>query len=264
MTVQPLISVITPTAVCGPHVRRAVESVREQDHPHVEHVVVGDACTGAARARLDALADGPASRVPLRVLNASTPALDVASYRPARAARVRTVGAGAARGELLAFLDDDCEFEPGHLTEMVRTLVEQPHLEAVHCWRRIVRADGSPYLAEASPWESDPGQARREYDDLVAAGVWVAGTNLLRDRLEAHTVDSSCWLLRRHLLDRVPFRWHYTRREREAHLGEDVAFCFDLRAQGTSVGCVEQDSVRYYLGGFSTCGTRDYGAAHAE
>lgn len=255
---QPLVSVITPTAACGPLIRRAVASVRRQDYPQLEHIIVGDACTGAALARLTTVTSEQPHRIPMQVINAPCPAPGIATYRPARAARARMAGVRVARGDLLAFLDDDNEYEPGHITTMVRAILEQPLVPAVHCWRQLVNPDGSPYLVPASPWEGHPERARRDYDDLVAAGVWIPGTNLLRDRLAANTIDSSCWLLRRELLARVPFRLAYSVQERNARLGEDVAFCFDLQRHAVPVRCLPQHSVRYYLGGFSTSGSRDY------
>jgi len=258
MAAQPLVSVITPTLTCSPALQRALDAVQHQDYPNLEHVVIGDACTGPAQARLDALARTGGNAVPVRVVNGPEPPPETATYRPARAAHARTSGVHEARGALLAFLDDDNEYEPDHVSAMVQAMEERPTLQAVHGWRQIFNADGSPYLAPSNPWENDPEQARRDYDNFVAGGDWLAGTNLLRDRLERNTVDSSCWLLRRALLDRVPFRLTYTLAERAARLGEDVAFCLDLQRHGVPVGGVPRHSVRYFLGGFSTSGTRDY------
>lgn len=258
MSPLPLVSVITPTVACGPLISRTIASVRRQDYPRLEHVIVGDALRGPARRRLDGLVAGPTHRVTLRVLNSPEPAPEVASYRPARAAHARTAGLGAASGDLVAFLDDDNEYEPDHITAMVRHLLARPPLQAVYCWRQLLNADGSDYLTQANPWEGDPEQARRDYDTLVAARVWVPGTNLLRDRLDANTVDASCWLMHPELLTRVPFRLLYSGADRAVRLGEDVAFCFDIKRHGIQVGCVENYSVRYYLGGFSTSGARQY------
>lgn len=253
----PFVSVITPTAHCRASIQRAVDAVRRQDYPHVEHVIVGDACIGEARTRLAALARAAPHRTALRVVNAPSAPPGIATYRPARAANARMIGARAARGRLLAFLDDDNEFEPDHITAMVRAY-EEPDVQAVYCWRQLVNPDGSPYLEPASPWYADPELARRDYERRVAAGVWEPGTNLLRDSLQSNTVDSSCWLLERDLLAKVPFRLTYEDRDRAAKLGEDVAFCFDLKRHAIPVACVQRHSVRYYLGGFSTTGDRNY------
>lgn len=258
MVSQPKVSVITPTATGGPLIRRAIDSVRRQDYPHLEHIIVGDSCAENALTSLTTLAPQRAHSVPLRAFNAARPIFDVATYRPARAAHARMAGVRAASGGLLAFLDDDNEYDPGHITAMVQAIQEQPRVQAVYCWRQLLHPDGSPYLTPASPWEGHPERARRDYDDLVAAGVWVPGTNLLQDSLAANTVDSSCWLLRRELLTRVPFRITYRAPERAAKLGEDVAFCFDLQRHAIPVSHVPRHSVRYYLGGFSTSGNRDY------
>jgi glycosyltransferase involved in cell wall biosynthesis len=257
MLLQPLVSVITPTTACdrGSLIRRAIDSVRRQDYPCLEHIIVGDQCAANA---LTPLAEEQPHGVPLRAFNAPCPVSDIATYRPARAAHARMAGVRAARGSLLAFLDDDNEYEPGHVAAMVQAIQGRPHVPAVYSWRQLVHPDGSPYLTPASPWEGDPLRARRDYDDLVAAGVWVPGTNLLQDSLATNTVDSSCWLLRRELLTRVPFRITYRGQERTARLGEDVAFCFDLQRYAIPVRQVPQHSVRYYLGGFSTSGNRDY------
>ncbi|MGH3322150.1 MAG: glycosyltransferase family 2 protein [Streptosporangiaceae bacterium] len=258
MLSPPLVSVITPTEACRASLTRSIDSVRRQGYPRLEHVVVGDACDGDRLSRLEALAYKGSSTVPLWVANAPRAPGDVASYRPARAAHVRMVGAHVARGDLLAFLDDDNEYEPDHLMAMVQAIERRPRVRAAYCWRQLVHPDGSPYVTPASPWERDPRQAARDYHDLVAAGVWIAGTNLMRDRLERNTVDSSCWLLRKDLLVDVPFRVSYGADERRVRLGEDVAFCFDLRERAVPVRCVPRYSVRYYLGGFSTSGSGSY------
>lgn len=254
----PLVSVIIPTACCGPDIDRAIASIQRQDYPNLEIVVAGDACTGAAERRLHALPRERSGAVTVRVINAPSPPGDTATYRPARAAHARTVGTAVGRGGLLAFLDDDNEYEPEHLSDLADTLEHRPELLGAYCWRQLLDTSGAPYRRYASPWEIDPVQARRDYNTLVAAGVWVEGTNLLRDRLDHNTVDSSCWMLRPELLMRVPFRLSYTPAEREVRLGEDVAFCMDLRRRRVPVGCVPMHSVRYHLGGFSTSGPRNY------
>jgi GT2 family glycosyltransferase len=183
---------------------------------------------------------------------------DAATYRPARLAHARAVGVRHAATDLVAFLDDDNEFEPDHIGSLVEAITEDPSLMAVHSWRMILEADGSPYLRPESPWEGDPELARRDYQEFVDTGVWVPGTNLMRDRVDRNTVDFSCWVLRRELLDLVPFRLAYSPQERAHRLGEDVAFCFDLSHHRIPVGCVQRHSVRYYLGGFTTSGRREY------
>jgi glycosyltransferase involved in cell wall biosynthesis len=256
----PLVTVVTPTLGRQSLFTRVVPSVRRQHYPHVEHLIVCDPLGPTPEELLRQLTTkcGVAD-VAMRVVPAGEMADQRASsYRPARAAHARMAGVAAARGELIAFLDDDNEYEADHLGSTARALFEHGGARAVHSWRTLYTSDGEPFLDRRNPWTSEIAQAREDYHALVAAGVCVEGSNQMLDSIHQNTVDSSEWLIRRDVLDAVPWRTTYSPSERAALLGEDVAFCFDLKSKGVRVVCTRRATVRYYLGGFSTSGFKGY------
>jgi glycosyltransferase involved in cell wall biosynthesis len=109
---EPLISVITPTwrrhdLLLG----RCVPSVRLQDYPAVEHVVVSDGPDPDLAARMAA----EAPDVVFAELGEHDPGARWGHH-------ARLHGIGLAAGDLIAYLDDDNEFRPQHLSAVAAAL----------------------------------------------------------------------------------------------------------------------------------------------
>jgi GT2 family glycosyltransferase len=121
-----------------PRLLAAVDSLRRQTCPPAEVVVVVDH-------RADLLADLRGSLAGARVVeNGGRPGLSGS----------RNAGLAACRGELVAFLDDDAEAEPGWLASLLRHLAEPA----------VVGAGGRASLA----WESGrPAWFPAEFDWVV-------------------------------------------------------------------------------------------------
>lgn len=109
---------------------RAIESALAQTRPPAEVVVVDDCSTDATR---DALADwhrrDPRVRPVFRATNGG----------PAGA---RNTGVAAARGELVAFLDSDDVWLPGHLEQCAGLLAADPALDLAFSDVRRVTTSG--------------------------------------------------------------------------------------------------------------------------
>ena len=105
---QPLISVIVPTYNRAALLREAVDSVRRQTYRHWELIVVDDGSTDDTTALLAGFAE-PRLRV-------------IRSEHTGNPARVRNAGLAVARGEYVAFLDDDDLWQPGKLAVQVPLL----------------------------------------------------------------------------------------------------------------------------------------------
>ncbi|XVX19506.1 glycosyltransferase family 2 protein [Actinomycetota bacterium] len=117
------VSVIIPT-LGRPSLTVAVESALEQD-VDVEVLVVND-----SGSPLTPPVDSPAVRV-------------IDTEGRTGAAHARNVGMAEAKGEFLAFLDDDDVWLPGHLTRALQVLAERPDCDIVGCRGLTLQDDGT-------------------------------------------------------------------------------------------------------------------------
>jgi mycofactocin system glycosyltransferase len=102
----PSVTVVVPVRDRPRALARAIASLRAQDYPpeRLEVVVVDDGSSFAAEA---------------------PEGVRVVHVRPSRGpAGARNAGASAARGQVLAFVDSDCEAEPGWLRELATELAD--------------------------------------------------------------------------------------------------------------------------------------------
>jgi hypothetical protein len=182
-------------------------------------------------------------------------------YAPARTTPLRNRGIALARGRWIAHLDDDNEYEHDHLATLVDTLRRHASARVAHSWRRLFNRDGSPYIVrEHNPWFPHEEDARRSYDELLRAGVFLPGSNEMRDRPLGpagegyYLVDSSELIVERSLHLEIPFRTRFSAAERASGLREDRAFCMDVYAAGLTVVPSRRSTLRYYMGGYSNDG----------
>ncbi len=119
MDAWPFISVILPTHSRLPQLKQALASVRQQIYPadRYELVVVDDGST-----------DGTAHYLRQQ---AEAGNLRYLSQPAAGAAAARNAGARLARGEIVAFTDDDCLPEAGWLTALAQAYAPAPRPVAV-------------------------------------------------------------------------------------------------------------------------------------
>lgn len=108
MTAGSLISVIIPTYKRAALVQRAIASVRQQTYRNLEILVVDDASPDDTASVVRAIPE-PRIRYIRHEKNKGLPA-------------VRNTGIRAARGELIAFLDDDDEWRNDKLEKQVRAM----------------------------------------------------------------------------------------------------------------------------------------------
>ncbi|HEY0782218.1 MAG TPA: glycosyltransferase family A protein [Thermoanaerobaculia bacterium] len=109
----PRISAIVPVYNGRRFLSTALASVFAQSLPPCELIVVDDGSTDGS---LDALADLAASTVPVRTLRQPNAGQSAA----------RNLAAREARGEFLAFLDQDDIWSPDHLERLVEPLLANP------------------------------------------------------------------------------------------------------------------------------------------
>ena len=155
---EPLVSVILPAYQGERFLAEAIDSALGQDYPHVEVIVVDDGST-------DASADIARARG-VRLIEQANLGVSAA----------RNTGLAAARGDLIAFLDQDDYFAPDKLTTQVACLTAEPELDFVLGGLRIVLKPGTPKPNWWDPaWDEAgaPGAqlgvllARRELIDAI-------------------------------------------------------------------------------------------------
>ena len=113
----PLVSVVTPTwqrhdTLFG----RCLPSVLAQTYPHVEHIVVSDGPDDSLHAALSTHARPGLRYVELREHD------DTARWGH----WARLAGIELAKGEIIAYLDDDNSWRPWHLQSLVDALTANP------------------------------------------------------------------------------------------------------------------------------------------
>jgi len=156
--------------------------------------------------------------------------------------------------EWVAFLDDDNEFEPPHIESLLQCALETG-CRAVHSYMKMYHRDGRPFIEERNPWCNDPEDAAAEYRWMVTRGVRSPYDNVVRDSMdpEDHSpVDLGEWLLRRDLLEEVPFETEFSAQDLAIGRHEDDVFLDALRDRREPVACSGLATFRYYLGGYST------------
>lgn len=253
----PEVTVVTPSRGRYELLRQAMRSVRNQRGATVEHIVLGDRCPdlGLARHREELERDFPGSHV-LNITPQSHPDLPM-DYRPARLAYLRNLGTRLGSGAFVAHLDDDNTLDPDHLRSLIDVLNRSPEAGAAHSWRKLFLPDGRPFVPEGEdPWHPDPARRARSYRQLSELGVFEPGSNTVRDllvhegRLVAR-VDTSEFLVRREVQERIPFPEYYSAARRKMELTEDVVFGHALFRAKVPVAMSERATVNYTMGGYS-------------
>lgn len=136
----PSVSIIMPTYNRVQYIRQAIESVRAQDYPDWELIVVDDGSTDATPS---AVAEFASSNICYLRQDRQGPAA------------ARNAGIAKARGALIAFLDSDDYFLPGKLIAQASLLAADSGLGAVHSGWQRVDEEGNP-LQTVAPWKDAP------------------------------------------------------------------------------------------------------------
>ena len=190
---DPLVSVILPTFNRSSYLRQALDSVLNQTFEDFEVLVVDDGSTDNT-ARVVRAIDDPRVRY-------------VYQQNAGRSA-ARNRGLENARGDLIAFLDDDDEYLPHKLACQVRYLENRPAIDLVASGTQVIDANGTPRTILRG-WQDQPSLT------LLAC-------------LDACPLPTCTVLLRRRALDRLDY-WFDVKMD----LAEDT----DLFIRMLLVGC---------------------------
>ncbi|MCW2240905.1 glycosyltransferase family 2 protein [Azospirillum canadense] len=124
-----LISVVIPAHNAATTIARALDSIFAQGYDALDIIVVDDCSTDATTAVVERYAGRGVRLI---------------SLKPGRgAAGARNAGIGAARGDLIAFLDADDEWLPGKLHKQVAELAKRPRTILVSCRSSLIAPNGA-------------------------------------------------------------------------------------------------------------------------
>ncbi len=125
---NPLVSIITPSYNQAQFLDATIQSVLDQDYPHLEYIVVDGASTDGSRDVIKKYTDRLAWWVSEPDLG-QTDAINKGFHR--------------AQGEILAWLNSDDTYEPGAVAEAVAFLVDNPEVGLVYGDTNFINQTGA-------------------------------------------------------------------------------------------------------------------------
>ncbi len=186
--------------------RDCLRSLEAQSYPAVDAIVVDDGSTDGSVEI--ARTEFPAMRLLVQPRNGGF-------------ARAVNVGIRAARGEIIALLNNDAVAEPGWLAEMVQALERHPDAGMVAC--KILLPDGQTLASAGDVFRRDGVPNSR--------GVWERDAGQYDDEIEVFGACGAACAYRRSMLNEVGLL-----DERFFMYCEDVDLAF--RAQRAGYRCV--------------------------
>jgi len=245
------ISVITLTRYRPVEVRRAIRSVQHQIESVAEHIVLVDGDPQIEESVKEFIESSGIIRCKVHLVPRTSS--DVSG--PGRSSVLRNMGIQMAENPWIAFLDDDNEWMPNHLSSL-KALAYQNNSPAVYSEVSLLTTMGEPYLEQRWPWAHTLEEVEQKYWEYVKKGVLVPGSNVIHDRPEVRDVpvDTSAWLLDRNLLLAVPFKEKYSVEDARTLTSEDDKLFYSLLERKVALACTHQPTLLYYLGGYSNSG----------
>jgi glycosyltransferase involved in cell wall biosynthesis len=152
---RPLVSVVLPTYNWSNVLRQAVRSVLWQTYPHLELLVVGDACTDDSEEVVASFGD---ERVRWHNLESNTGSQAIPN----------NTGLEMARGDYIAYQGHDDVWHPKHLATML-SYIQPARADLGYCMAEVLGPPGSRV-------RFDIGRVRPE--DLVP-GTWLPPTSIV-------------------------------------------------------------------------------------
>lgn len=138
MNNNPLISVVIPTHNRKELLQRAIKSVQNQTYENIEIVVVSDGST-----------DGTDEI--MKDIETQDKRISYISYKPGKGGNyARNTGINAARGEYVAFLDDDDEWHKDKLEKQINIVKSDPSIGIVCCGINSI-TEGADYVTKYIP-----------------------------------------------------------------------------------------------------------------
>lgn len=168
MTAPPLVSAVIPCYNAAPWIAAAIASVRAQNWPHCEIIVVNDGSTDASL---------PAARA------CAGPDLTVLDQPNRGASAARNAGLRAVRGEFIQFLDADDLLHPAKIATQVHALASTSQALASGEWARFRQEPTEAHFIAESNWRDlnpiEFLQLAFEEGRMMHPAAWLAPRRLL-------------------------------------------------------------------------------------
>jgi len=128
MSPGPIISIITPVYNCAGYLRETLESVRQQDYPAIEHIVINDGSTDAS----------------LPILKTYAESQNVRLVDQPNRGEIAAINSGAelATGKYLMVVNADDPILPGLVSRAIEKLESNPELAVVYPDWHCIDAEG--------------------------------------------------------------------------------------------------------------------------
>lgn len=115
-SLNPLVTIITPSFNQGEFIERTIQSIHSQDYPFIEHIVI----------------DGGSTDGTLEILKKYEGKLKWISEKDTGQSNAINKGFGMATGQILAWLNSDDVYLPGAVSKAVKYLSENPGVMMVY------------------------------------------------------------------------------------------------------------------------------------
>lgn len=233
---------------------RAINSVIRQDILlKIEIIVIGDNCEYIK----DVIFDDIPKNINVKKINVYLDEKKEYKITVKRVATLRDIAIRLFEGEYVCFLDDDNEWEPYHLSSLLKVVNNKDYL-AVYSWRKLYLKNRSPWIPDHWPWlGSDLSQKEllRIYQKI---GMLRNNSNILKDNhnviynnKDFSTVDMGAWLFKREFFNHINFETCYSEKQVDRLVTEDDILLLDVKKNNIAVCSSEVPSLKYCLGGYS-------------
>lgn len=126
--VKPLVSIVTPCLNRAAYLEQAILSLRAQDYPNIEHVVV----------------DGGSTDQTLDILRRHDAAVTWISEPDSGQAEALNKALAMARGSIIGWLNSDDLYQPGAVARAVDILSADPTVDLIYGTALLIDKDGNP------------------------------------------------------------------------------------------------------------------------
>ena len=168
---QTLVTVIVPVYNGEKYLRKNIDSVLAQTYKNWELVLVND---GSSDSSVEIIEEYLKKDSRIRLINQEN----------AGQSSARNNGAKAAKGEYLAFLDQDDYYTPEHLESLVKILDEYPEVGMAYDEAEVIDKDGNrEYNREAHPFRAANNPLNSIIDCIKDNILILPGTTMIRKNI---------------------------------------------------------------------------------